>query len=185
MAKKVKYAVSEVPDDPKARQRYRKLNKRTVKKHNRKLFGELSEMRRIAKVPGPGKSMESMLEDLRNRAYALWRYAAAEVDALPEDEFWVRKVDAQFNVVVEPNKWVQYEAACRAELEDLGVKLIGLGLEERRVRIEEAEAEVVTKFLDAVLDGLNLTEAQQQALPVAIDRALPVIEGRAVTRGEE
>jgi hypothetical protein len=101
------------------------------------------------------------------------------VDQLHPDDFWVQKWDAHGNVLVEPHKWVQFEAAARAELEELGIKLVGLGLEERRIRIEEAQTEVLVKWFDAVLGQLNLSEDQLDALPGALDAAHPILEGSA------
>jgi hypothetical protein len=182
MAKKVTASLQQ-HEPEREKYRKRKVTRRGVSRRNKKLFGEIQHMRATKDIAlPPSKSMEEMLDEVRRRAYALWRYAAYEVDQLHPDDFWVQKFDAQGNILVEPHKWIQYEEACRAELEELGLKLIGLGLEERRVRIEEAEAQVVTQFLDMVLDRLNLTEKQQQALPEAIDTALPILEGHAVEK---
>jgi hypothetical protein len=180
MPKKVIRA-AEVQDNPQREARRQKeVNRRTVKRRNKKLFKELTKA--VDGTPialATGKSMEGMLDDMRNRAYAYWRFAAAQVDALHPDDFWVRSIDANDNIVVEPHRWVQFEAAARQELEDLGIKLIGLGLEERRVRLEEAQFGVVLQYLDAILGQLNLTQAQLDALPGALDAAEPILEGSA------
>lgn len=154
--------------------------KRNVRLKNKRLLGELADMRaRVAPHETPPRSTEQMLDDLRHRAYAMWRFAAAEVDRLHPDDFWAKRYDAQGNIIVEPHRWIQYEAACRAELEELGIKLIGLGLEERRVRLEEAQHDVVLHWFDGILGALNLTETQLDALPGALDAAAPILEGRA------
>jgi hypothetical protein len=166
--------------------RRREPNRRTVKRRNKRLFGELADLRAAAPIKEPPpRSMEQMLDDLRNRAYALWRFAAAEVDRLHPDDFWVQKWDAHGNVLVEPHRWVQFEHAARVELEELGIKLIGLDLEERRVRLEEAHTEVVVRWFDSVLGRLNLSEAQLDALPAALLAAAPILEGRSERRGTE
>jgi hypothetical protein len=183
MGKNVKAASAALAQNNAARERKRRaVNQRTVKRRrlNKATFGHLTELAAEANITFPSKTTEVMMEELRQRIYALWRYAAKQADALHPDDFWVQKIDAQGNILVEPHKWIQYESMCRAELEEMGLKLIGLGLEERRVRIEEAEAMVVISFLDQILDRLNLTEAQRNALPEAIDEALPILEGQVV-----
>lgn len=188
MAKKVVISASTEQHDTK-RERARQSQegrRRRVKRRNKRVFGELAELRASMPIKEPPpRSMEQMLDDLRNRTYALWRYAAAEVDRLHPDDFWVQKYDAQGNVLVEPHRWIQYEQAARLELEELGIKLIGLDLEERRVRLEEAHTEVVVRWFDSVLNRLNLSEAQLDALPAALLAAAPILEGRSERRGTD
>jgi hypothetical protein len=96
------------------------------------------------------------------------RYAASEVDKLSPDEFWVQKVDAQGNTLVEPNKWYQLEERCREEVGKLAGLMSQLGIAERQVQVEEARAMlVVAAIRDAARDA-GLTQAQTRALGSAL-----------------
>jgi hypothetical protein len=122
---------------------------------------------------------EDIWQEILNRTMLMYRYVQAQVDALAEDEFWVQKIDAQGNRLVEPHKWIQYERVLMEDLREVVAKMDGLDLEARRVAVEEAEAALIAKFMDSILEDLKLTKAQKERLDDAIDRALPIITGQA------
>lgn len=119
-------------------------------------------------------SVPDLLGEVLARAVGGMRYAASEVDKVPVDEFWVRKIDAQGNVLVEPNKWYQLELACRGEVAELADLYARLDLDRRRVELEEAEAALWAGVIREAARRSGLKPAQQRQLLRALDE---VIEG--------
>lgn len=129
-----------------------------------------------------GTSSSQALQEVLDRAVGAWRYAAEKADLVQEDEFWVSKVDAQGNTLVEPNKWAQLEIQARQEVAELAGLMSKLGLAERAVRVEEARAALVIGAIrDAARDagipagqvkalGAALRERLEQAEPVAVEQ---------------
>lgn len=117
------------------------------------------------------------LQEILGRAVSHMRIAATQVDKLRPSELWAYKFDAQGNRLVEPSKWLRAETAARKEVMEIAGRMAQLDIDGRRVAVEEAEALFITRFLDAVLDGLNLTDEQRGLLGPALDNAMPLIEG--------
>jgi hypothetical protein len=53
------------------------------------------------------------------------------------------------------------------------------GVEERRMRLDEQRADLVTAFLRAFVDDLDLSDEQRRALPGVMARHLPILNGTA------
>lgn len=117
------------------------------------------------------------LQEVLGRAVAHMRIAATEVDRLKPTDLWAYKFDAQGNRLVEPSKWLRAETVARKEVLEIASRMAQLDIDGRRVAVEEAEALFITRFLDAVLDQLNLTDEQRGLLGPALDNAMPLIEG--------
>lgn len=160
MAGRAKHRNLAVATDPVSNQRTRKRTAR-----NRSAYGDLML---VAAEQGmsrrAGQSNADILQEVLDRAVSGMRYAASETDKLTPDEFWVRKYDAQGNVLVEPNKWYQLERECREEVERLAAVMAQLGIEERHVQVEEARAVLI---VSAIRDA-----AREAGIPPAKIRAL-------------
>lgn len=193
MANKHLSVASEMNDDEAEKRQRRdawaarqRPNSRAAARHGKRMA--LGEALEAANRLGLEKGLlnRNILDDtaaiwgeVLDRITQLFRYVQGEVNALEQDEFWVRKVDAQGNVLVEPNRWVQLERDLQDQLVEILGKVDGLDIEERRVTIEEAKAALVARFMDAVLDKLELTKEQQGLIGAAVEDALPIIEGTA------
>lgn len=55
--------------------------------------------------------------------------------------------------------------------------MVKLDFEKRMVALNEAQFDLVSKVIDQVLDGLDLTEEQRDLIPDVVPRAFEVIEG--------
>jgi len=113
-------------------------------------------------------TVATALQECLERATGNMRYAASEVDKLGPDEFWVEKFDAQGNRLVEPNKWYQLEAECRAEVEKLAGMMAGLGIAERMVQVEEAKAALLVAAIRDAAREAGLNGAQVRKLGSAL-----------------
>lgn len=157
-------------------------NQRTRKRRNARsrAYGELIQIAAAKGVTAQaGQSSADMLQEVLDRAVSGMRYAASETDKLTPEEFWVSKIDAQGNVLVEPNKWYQLEVQCRAEVERLAGLMSQLGIAERAVRVEEARATlVVAAIRDAARDA-GLSQKQMRALGAGLRERLAASEVEA------
>lgn len=142
----------------------RKINQRTKRerKRNAELYGELMEMAAANNVRRPrGADAATIMQEIMERRLGDWRWATSQLDNVPAEEFWVHKIDAQGNVLVEPCKWYQLEQAASAELERITNMIVGAGLAERAVRVEEAKAAMLISALRDALESLKLTPEQR------------------------
>lgn len=146
-------------------------NQRTVRRSRAKgkAYGELML---VASEQGvkrrSGQSAADVLQECLDRAVGGMRYAASEVDKLQPEEFWVRKFDAQGNALVEPNKWYQLELTCREEVERLADIMSKLGIEERRVQVEEAKAALMVAAVREAARDAGLSPGDVRKLGAAL-----------------
>jgi hypothetical protein len=154
---------------------------RRRKARNRKLYGEAMKLAAADGMTRPtGVTVTDVLQECLERATGGLRFAAAEVDKLKGDDFWVQKVDAQGNVLVEPNKWYQLEQACRAEVEELATKMLSLDIDSRLAAVEEARAMLMFRAVVEAAKKVGLDPATVRALGSALRGELEAIEGTAL-----
>lgn len=97
-----------------------------------------------------GISTGEALQQCLDRAVALWRFAASQVDQLDiaddpnvsveEDGFFEVMENPQGPDIVTVNRWYAMEREARLEIEKLAAMMTQLGIAERVVRVEEAKA---------------------------------------------
>jgi hypothetical protein len=122
----------------------------------------------VLSEPVAQQPLESLLE-LHSRAVGQVAFAHSRIVKMSPEEY----ASAQGQLFL---KMYTDERDRLGRIAEVCVKA---GVQVKMLELQEAEAQQLTFFLDAVLDRLNLTEEQQHALPEAIDRALPLIEGEA------
>jgi hypothetical protein len=113
----------------------------------------------------------TVLDEVLRRCVADFRMAASEADKVKAEDFWVTKVDANGNQLVEPHPWVQYEKMAREELTDAALRMASIDLEGRRVAIAEAHAALLQRALKVALERLSLTPEQRRLLGPALREA--------------
>jgi hypothetical protein len=149
---------------------------RNRRRENAQAYGELVRLAAENRIEYPGGSVTAVevLQELLDRSTGNWRWAAGQLDLVPPSQFWVQKVDAQGNVLVEPCKWYQLERAAASEVERLAGMMVQLDIDERHVRVEEARAVlVVAAVRDAARDA-GLEPAQVQRLGASLRKRLEV-----------
>jgi hypothetical protein len=146
-------------------------NQRTTRKKaaRREAFRELMDHAAIADIKiRLGVSTADALQECLDRAVTIFRMAAAKVDELPEDEMFEVEVGPNGATSLVPNRWRIMEDAARVEIERLAAVMTGLGIAERRVRIEEAMAQMlVAQIRDAAL-AVGIPHDQVRALGAAL-----------------
>lgn len=118
-------------------------------------------------MPDPAQRLKEIMADLT----AQWYHAVAQRDAVPLSDYWVNKLDAQGNVLVEPHPWVQEADRIGARLEAVCQNAIKNGLAERMAAIEEFKAAVFISTLQGVLSDLQLSPEQVAKVGPALRKA--------------
>lgn len=126
------------------------------------------------------------LDKIFRRTHALWHHAATVVDKLStsappgaKNSIWTYKWDENGNKIVEPSKWVAYESALRKEVFEQAAIMQKLNIDEARVRIEQAQLDLLAQALKNAARKANLDDQQQRSLGAALREELSIIEGTA------
>jgi len=112
------------------------------------------------------------LQFVLNRTYAWLQIAIAEVDKLPEDEFWRDSPMGRIE-----NEWVRLEADLRKDVAYLSARMLELDMEDRRAQAVELIAGTIAPVLEGVLDDLDLTKKQQARAKKVVGKHLKLLEG--------
>lgn len=145
-----KAAVADLGGGGDVKGRAREQRKAKNKRRQSLLWGEALEIAKTYDIPvTTGNSLVVVLQTVLDRLMDKWRMVCQRVDQLPQEEWLSSKVDAEGNVLVEPNIWIQYEATLRAELADLALRMGHLGVDERKVRVQEAQIELLGRAVAA------------------------------------
>lgn len=145
---------------------------------NKKAFSAALAVAKSYDLPrAHGVTTVDVLQECLERVVAIMRYAAKQLDRIDERDLWAEILDAQGNVLVEPNQWLALEAAMRAEAIELSVQMENLGIAERQVALAERTADQIAPILMDVLEGLGLTAAQKRKVPGVVRARLQVLEG--------
>jgi hypothetical protein len=108
----------------------------------------------------PQRSTADVLAWALRRVDGIMQWAAVQSESVPEAEFWVKYVDAQGNIRVEPNKWFQLERSMRDEAVRLAARMVDLGLAERAVAVEEAKAILVAQAVRTAAEAAGIPPEQ-------------------------
>lgn len=117
-----------------------------------------------------GVSTADALQECLDRAVALYRFAASQVDAIhrpdssdtealsnlpiAEDPLFVVIPNPQGPDVIVPHRYLQMEREARQEVEKLAAMMTQLGIAERVVRVREAEAALLVGAIrEAAIDA--------------------------------
>jgi hypothetical protein len=156
----------------------RAKSKRRRKAH-RMLVAELVEESKLYEMGdlyqnpvGVLNAMQLMLD----RAMALWRLAANEVDKLRTENLFATSVDEQGNEWEELTKWVAWEQALRNEVFEMAARMQALNVDERLVRVEEVKTELLGRALVNAARKAGLDEDTQRALGTHLREELALLQ---------
>jgi hypothetical protein len=139
----------------------------------------------------PGDAMQLLI----NRVERLWRYAAAQCDALRpgtarnqspdqmDHELWVAW-DDNSNLVVTSSYWVTREKELSELLGKLTESAQRIGLTERRTRVAEYQLQILGEALQAAAKAIGIPEAQRRQLGGELRTQLQMIEGEPIVDPE-
>lgn len=132
---------------------------------------------------------EAILHAIRVTAGEVW-YCDEQIRKLSEDELFERPAETSVqqlpsgrSVVIEEkrnseviSRWVTLRDEALSNLVRYSKWAIEIGIDERRVRVAERVADVLTPLLTDLAADLNLTEEQRRLLPAVIGRRLRALE---------
>jgi hypothetical protein len=160
---------------PKSGNPHRGLNRRSQKRSEarRKIYGELAAIAADQGHPVElGITTSDALQGCLDRAVQHFRYCASRADELDEDELFVSEVGPGGSLLTVPNKWLRLETEMRKEVEHLASMMTSLGIAERRVRVEEAQAILVAqKVQEAALEA-GIPHEQVRAMGASLREKL-------------
>lgn len=146
-------------------------NARTTRKARarRQAFRELMEHAAVADIKIQlGVSTSDALQECLDRAVALFRVAADQVDHLRVDELFEVEIGPNGASSTVPNRWRVMEDAARLEIEKLAATMTGLGIAERTVRIQEAQAALLVASIRDAAIAVGIPHDQVRALGAAL-----------------
>jgi Arc/MetJ family transcription regulator len=136
----------------------------------------------------PAETMQLLI----NRIERLWRYAAAQVDALRpgvarnqsmdnmDYELWATW-DDNMNIVITNSYWIQREKELSELLGKLTEAAQRIGLSERRTRVQEAQTQLMGEALAAAAEAAGLNAVQKRRLGSELRKQLVAdVESTAV-----
>jgi hypothetical protein len=151
------------------RKRARRMTARRV------LWGEVQELcgEDLARLSGVWTATPpEALQFLLNRAMSALTAIAVQADDVPFDEYWAYKVDAQGNILAEPNKWAKMEMALRDEVRQISTDMERLGIAKRLAAVEESKAAWVLAAIRSAATDAGLSNDQVRLLGEGIRRHL-------------
>lgn len=172
------------PTEGRKRQTYRRPKEERAparRKARSAVFRELLEIADAQQIyVRTGTSTGDALQRCLDRAVALWEYAATQTDAFalaPEstnDEdgggfFEIQLLPGGASEWI-PNKWYRVEREARQDIERLAGMMTQLGIAERHVRIQEAQAALMVAHIREASIEIGLPPEQVRALGEALRR---------------
>jgi hypothetical protein len=153
---------------------------RAVAQHREQLLARAVPIEDLPTVD-PAESMQNLI----NRVDRLWRYAAAQVDALKpgvaknqsqfDHELWVAWDDNN-NLVVTSSYWISREQELAKLLGELTDRSIRNGLADRLARAKEAEVVILGEALQRAAEAAGLDDATRRTLGGHLRKELGLLE---------
>jgi hypothetical protein len=107
------------------------------------------------------------LQEVLDSTLADFRYAQDQVDRLEADG--VFRETAQGTL---PHEWIRLRDQYRDDLERMLNNFVRLGIAERNVRIQEAQATLIVMSLEVVAQQVGITKEQVRAMGAALREKL-------------
>lgn len=125
---------------------------------------------------------KALLDEIA-RAHGIVLWLQEKVRELEPDELIWGKVETQQGIGpqgpvdttterAEFHAWYQLYMAERKHLVAVSAAALKAGVEERRVKLAEAQGDIIAKAIRAILNALNLTPQQLELVPIIVPREL-------------
>lgn len=136
--------------------------------------GQLAAAREQAKglgLPVPSTPAQGIQATL-NIAMGQLAYATQQVNGLEPGELWA---DTMVGKV--PSHWVKLQHELMDKVARFSQVAAGMGIDERRTALAEAQTSMLQTVITAVLDDLGLSPAQRKLAGPAIRKRLEAVQG--------
>jgi hypothetical protein len=124
----------------------------------------------LSRNADPATVVQVVLDNI----YTAYEYATQQVMELTEDEYWFEALGGKI-----PNHWIREQERLGMQLVHVAAKASAMGLAEREIHLQEAQAALFASVLDAALKEAGLTIDQRHGIHVGVSRRLDDIEGTA------
>lgn len=101
----------------------------------------------ISNRTDPAEAVQAVLDHI----YAAYQYATQQMFSLTEDEYWRETLGGRV-----PHEWIREQERLALQVVHIAGKASGMGLAERMVRIQEAQAGMFALVVDQVLKELGM-----------------------------
>lgn len=149
---------------------------------NRKLLhaARAQAERYAAEHPMADANPVQVLQFILSRRLAALKHAIQKAEALREDDMFK---DGPFGTYA--NEWVRLEQDLAQEVATLCIQMERVGLAERLVSLQEAQATLLVRALTEAAQEAGIPRAQLRELGPAFRRHLTLLQGGVVEGGAE
>ncbi len=184
------------------KQQYRKPKGERARAKSKQRSAVFRDLLEIADAQGiyvrTGTSTGDALQRCLDRAVALWEFAATQTDSFALDSdtsdedgggfFEIQLLPGGASEWI-PNKWYRVEREARQDIERLAGMMTQLGIAERHVRIQEAQAALMVAHIREAAIETGLDPDQVRLLGEALRRrvagAVVEVPGNTVTTSQK
>lgn len=140
-----------------------------MQRRNRRLLAQVHEEARELALSGKRADIDpaDAVQEVLNAMMAMYRHATLQVAALEEGEYWRETVAGPI-----PHEWIREQERLGLQVVHTAGKAAGMGIAERRVRLEEARAILFAGIVDSVLRRFEVPADQRALMHEAIAAGL-------------
>lgn len=144
-------------------------------RRNRRLLAEVhEEARQSVRGMHPSVDPADAITEILSNYMAMYRYATMKTITLTEEEYWRDTLGGPI-----PNEWIREQERLGMQVVHIAGKAAAMGVAERQVRIQEAQAVIFATVVDAALKELGLQDDQRRRVHELVATKLEDIEGTA------
>jgi hypothetical protein len=139
--------------------------------HRRALAQVRKDAKEFAESMRTGVDPAEAVQDVLDEVHGAWQYATQQVMHLDESDYWVDSLGMKV-----PNHWIREQERLANMIVTIAGRAAGMGLAERMVRLEEMQAEIFGRAVEAALVAAGLNFDQRQAIHGTIAENLDDVE---------
>lgn len=118
----------------------------------------------------PAEAVQEVLDHIM----AAYRYATEKMFTLTEDEYWVETLGGK-----RQNEWITEQERLALQVVHIAGKASSMGLAERQVRLQEAQAAIFAQLVEAALQAAGIDSDKRRAVHERIAAGMEDIDGTA------
>lgn len=152
------------------------LQAQTKKVERKRLLHEaMAEVGDLVAVHSRGVDPAIAVQDILDSLMSLFKVATAKVAFTPEDEYFIETIAGPV-----PNKWLREQERLMMQIVHVSSKAASMGLAERAVRVQEAQAAMFAMVLEKVLLNKGLDFDARREIMAGVAEEFDSIEARGV-----
>lgn len=146
--------------------------KQAKKRRNRRLLMEAqTEAAEFAPAPKKNVDPAQAVQEILDNIIAMYRYSTAQVATLDERDYWRDTIAGRVQ-----NEWIREQERLGMQAVHVASKAAAMGLAERAVAIQEAQAAMFAMVVEQVLTEFKMSSDQRRKIHTRIAERLEDIE---------